>query len=92
MFWETSAGEQWLKRLVVAAIYVFGIKRGVGAESLCEFFHNLHIGQHIGVSALDFAGVITTGTLALNEASRKCSPSLAPPPLRCYSTPWLSLN
>ncbi|PZO42102.1 MAG: hypothetical protein DCF15_23055 [Phormidesmis priestleyi] len=39
-----------MQRLVVAAIYVFGIKRGVGAESLCEFFHKLHLETHIGIS------------------------------------------
>lgn len=48
--WSTPAGEQWLQRLVVAAIYVFGIKRGVGAESLCEFFYKLRLEHHIGVS------------------------------------------
>ncbi|MEM8806631.1 MAG: hypothetical protein AAGF01_11445 [Cyanobacteria bacterium P01_G01_bin.38] len=49
LLWDTSAGEQWLNRLAVAAIYVFGIKRGVGAESLCEFFHKLRIEHHVGV-------------------------------------------
>ena len=39
-----------MQRLVIAAIYVFGIKRGVGAESLCEFFHKLHLETHIGIS------------------------------------------
>ena len=48
--WETSVGEEWLKRLVVSAIYVFGLKRGVGAESLCEFFQKLHLEHQIGVS------------------------------------------
>lgn len=48
--WETPAGEEWLKRLVVSAIYVFGLKRGVGAESLCEFFQKLHLEHHVGVS------------------------------------------
>lgn len=49
-FWDTGAGGDWLQRLVVAAIYVFGIKRGVGAESLSEFFEVLRIHHHIGVS------------------------------------------
>ena len=48
--WASPAGEEWLQRLVIAAIYVFGIKRGVGAESLCEFFHKLHLETHIGIS------------------------------------------
>ena len=49
-FWDTGAGDDWLKRLVVGAIYIFGIKRGVGAESLSEFFHTLRIHRHVGVS------------------------------------------
>ncbi|MEM9151915.1 MAG: DUF6399 domain-containing protein [Cyanobacteria bacterium P01_F01_bin.3] len=49
--WETAVGEQWLKRLVVGAIYVFSIKRGIGAESLSEFFHKLRLERYIGVSA-----------------------------------------
>ena len=48
--WHTDIGEQWLKRLVVATIYVFGLKRGVGAESLGEFFDKLGLEPYIGVS------------------------------------------
>ncbi len=49
-FWDTGAGDDWLKRLIVAAIYIFGIKRGVGAESLSEFFYTLRIHRHVGIS------------------------------------------
>ena len=37
-FWETEAGRAWQIRLVVATLFVFGLKRGVGAETLSEFF------------------------------------------------------
>src|SRR6266516_2672254 len=33
-WWETDAGRCWLIRLVVATLYPFGLKRGVGAETL----------------------------------------------------------
>ncbi|MEM7795928.1 MAG: DUF6399 domain-containing protein [Cyanobacteria bacterium P01_C01_bin.118] len=36
--------------MVVAAICIFGIKRGVGLESLSEFFYTLRIQRHVGVS------------------------------------------
>ena len=36
--WETSEGYDWLRLLVFATIYVFGIKHGVGSEALSEFF------------------------------------------------------
>src|SRR5215510_10004707 len=34
--WETEAGRAWLIRLVVATLFMFGLKRGVGAETLSE--------------------------------------------------------
>jgi Family of unknown function (DUF6399)/Winged helix-turn-helix DNA-binding len=49
-FWETKAGRTWLIRLVVATLFVFGLKRGVGAETLSEFFGRLHLEAHVGCS------------------------------------------
>jgi Family of unknown function (DUF6399)/IclR helix-turn-helix domain len=49
-FWETEAGHTWLIRLVVATLFVFGLKRGVGAETISEFFGRLHLGAHVGCS------------------------------------------
>ena len=33
-FWETEAGRTWLIRLVVATLFVFSLKRGVGTETI----------------------------------------------------------
>src|ERR687897_500946 len=49
-FWETEAGRTWLIRLVVATLFVFGLKRGVGAETIREFFSHLHVETHVGCS------------------------------------------
>lgn len=49
-FWETVAGEAWLKLLVYGTIFHFGIRSGVGAEMISEFFKLLHLDKHIGVS------------------------------------------
>ena len=46
--WETEAGRTWLIRLVVATLFVFGLKRGVGAETLSAFFGCLHLEAHVG--------------------------------------------
>ena len=35
--WETEAGRQWLTRLVVATLYTFGLKRGVGVDTMSGF-------------------------------------------------------
>jgi Family of unknown function (DUF6399) len=49
--WETSAGSLWLKLLVLGVIYYFGIKQGVGSESLSEFFRAIHLNEQVGISA-----------------------------------------
>src|SRR6267378_3248592 len=49
-FWETEAGRRWLIRLVVAVLYTFGLKRGVGAETMSAFFACLRLEQHVGCS------------------------------------------
>jgi hypothetical protein len=49
-FWETEAGYQWLLRLVFGVIYHFGIKQGVGAESLSEFIQAMHLDTHVASS------------------------------------------
>src|SRR5215468_538818 len=48
--WETEAGRAWLIRLIVATLFVFGFKRGVGAETLGEFFGRLRVDSHVGCS------------------------------------------
>jgi len=48
--WETEAGQQWLRLLVLAAIFVFALQGGMGCERLSQFFHLLRLDRHIGVS------------------------------------------
>ncbi len=50
-FWETEAGYQWLLRLVFGVVYYFGLKQGVGAESLSEFIQAMHLETHVASSA-----------------------------------------
>jgi len=50
LLWETEAGRAWLIRLLVATLLVFGLKRGVGAETLSEFFSRLRLEAHVGCS------------------------------------------
>ena len=59
-WWETEAGRAWLIRLVVATLFVFGLKRGVGAETLSEFFGRLRLAAHIGCSPSALRSVIHT--------------------------------
>jgi hypothetical protein len=48
--WETEAGRAWLIRLVVATLCVFGLTRGVGAETRSELFGRLRLEAHVGCS------------------------------------------
>ena len=47
-FWETAEGRRWFIRFVVAVLYHFGLKHGVGAETISAFFACLHLEQHVG--------------------------------------------
>src|SRR5499433_3652565 len=58
--WETEAGRAWLIRLVVATLFVFGLKRGVGAETLSEFFSRLRLAAHVGCSPSAWRTVMHT--------------------------------
>jgi uncharacterized protein DUF6399/IclR-like helix-turn-helix domain-containing protein len=58
--WETEAGRNWLIRLVVATLFVFGLKRGVGAETLSAFFVHLHLEAHVGCSPSTLRSVMHT--------------------------------
>jgi hypothetical protein len=48
--WETPEGRPWLIRLVVATLLEFGLKRGVGAETLSEFCSRLHLEEQVACS------------------------------------------
>ena len=49
--WETEAGQVWCIILVCATLYVFGIRCGVGMETISEFFKMIRLEKHIGISA-----------------------------------------
>ena len=55
--WEMASGHQWLQRLVWAVVYVFGVKHGIGNDTLSELFHLLHLERHIGVSPSALQGI-----------------------------------
>jgi hypothetical protein len=56
--WETAEGHGWLIRLVVAALFIFGLKRGVGAETISEFLSRLRLEAHIGCSPSALRGIM----------------------------------
>src|SRR5438132_4984382 len=68
-FWETEEGRQWLRRLVVATLYIFGLKRGVGLDTMSEFFARLHLETQAGCSPSALRQVMQTLEAALLETA-----------------------
>jgi IclR helix-turn-helix domain len=46
--WATEVGHLWLTRLVVATLSTFGLKRGVGIDTMREFFARLRLARQVG--------------------------------------------
>jgi hypothetical protein len=67
--WETEAGRRWLTRLVVATLYTFGLKRGVGMETMSEFFARLRLETQVGCSPSALHGVMQALEAALLETA-----------------------
>ncbi len=68
-FWETQEGRSWLIRLVVATLYHFGLKRGVGAETLREFFGRLRLETQLGCSPNTLRGLMEKLVQAIDETT-----------------------
>lgn len=49
-FWETSEGQKYQHRLVIATILIFGVMCGVGAGKIRLFFKLIRIFTHVGIS------------------------------------------
>ena len=67
--WETEDGRQWLMRLVVATLYTFGLKRGVGLDTMSEFFARVHLETQLGCSPSALRGVMHALETALLETA-----------------------
>lgn len=68
--WETEDGRRWVTRLVVATLYTFGLKRGVGAETLSEFLVRLRLERHVGCSPSALRGVMEVLAQAILETAQ----------------------
>ena len=50
-WWETEEGRHWFTRLIVATLSLFGLKRGVGVDTISEFFTRLRLETQVGCSS-----------------------------------------
>jgi hypothetical protein len=67
--WATEDGRHGLTRLVVATLYTFGLTRGVGVETMSEFFARLHLETQGGCSPSALRGVMQACAAALLETA-----------------------
>ena len=67
--WETEVGHQWLLRLIVATLYTFGLKRGVGLDTMSEFFTRLRLARQVGCSPSALRQVMQVLETALLETA-----------------------
>lgn len=74
-YWETETGYVWLRLMVFAALYQFGLKSGVGAEALSQFFKTVRIDKHVGVSPSVLRERITEMELLLPQFQAECENS-----------------
>ena len=58
--WETEEGRCWFTRLVVATLSTFGLKRGVGLDTMEAFFARLHLATQVGCSPSALRRVMET--------------------------------
>lgn len=74
--WETEGGYAWLRLLVFAALYQFGLKSGVGAETLSQFFKMIRIDKHVGVSPTVLRNQIVKMEVLLPQFQTECENSV----------------
>jgi hypothetical protein len=67
--WETEEGRRWLMRLLVATLYTFGLKRGVGLETISAFFTHARLTTQLGCSPSALRRVMAVLETALLETA-----------------------
>ena len=66
---KPRTGRHWLTRLVVATLYTFGLKRGVGLDTMSEFFARLRLETQVGCSPSALRGVMQALEATLLETA-----------------------
>jgi len=67
--WETEDGRRWRMRLLVAALYTFGLKRGVGLETISAFFTHLRLTTPGGCAPSAWRGVMDVLAAAMLQTT-----------------------
>jgi RNase H-fold protein (predicted Holliday junction resolvase) len=57
--WETEEGQAWLRIMVIAVLYEFGVKENQGADRISEFFKRIRVNTHVGISTSALRAMMT---------------------------------
>jgi hypothetical protein len=68
-FWDTEESRQGVRRLVVATLYIFGLKRGVELDKLSAFLAHLHLAAQVGCAPSALRSVLEALEAALLETA-----------------------
>jgi len=74
--WETEAGNDWLKLLVLATLFQFGLKSGVGADNMSLFFKMIRIDTQLGLSASSLRKLMNDMESLLPQFQEMCEKSI----------------
>lgn len=74
--WEIKEGSLWLRLLVFSSLYVFGLKAGVGADTLSLFFKMIRIDTHVGISPAALRTQINKMERLLPQFQEECEKSV----------------
>ena len=69
--WETEEGQAWLRILVIAILYIFGLKGNQGAERMSEFLKCIRVDTHVGTSPSTLRNMIHQMEKLLVEFQKK---------------------
>ena len=72
-----EAGAAWLKLLVVAVLYSFGLESHVGADKLSRFFKLIRIDTHVGVSPTTLRQQLSRMETLLPLFQQQCESSVS---------------
>lgn len=74
--WETEAGDAWLRLMVFSTVYQFGLKCGVGADNLSQYFEMIRIQTHVGVSPSALLTQLKEMELLLPKFQEECEKNI----------------
>jgi len=69
--WETEEGQAWLRRMVIAMLYEFGVKGNQGAERMSEFLKRIRVDTHVGSSPSALRNMVRQIEKALADFQRE---------------------